>query len=236
MPDVTKNNFTSNKHPIITTTNFFSIYIWCTAIIVIISVLLHLRIGLNNDTMTLMHQTYKMLAGGKPYVDFVDVNPPLIHYLFTIPLIFSQATGIKLYVALNLFATIIAALSLCVVAGVLRGGGTKKATRTLTISSLALALLSISFMHQLFADREWLLTTLITPLLVLYSPLVTRETVSKRWYVATVLMACIGFCLKPYALTLYAAALLYRPISGQPLHNIFHEKISYIIINIIINY
>ncbi len=175
-----------------------------------------------------MHQTKKMLAGAVPYVDFIDTNPPLINLLFTLPIFLAHVTDMELYVALNIFAVLMGCLSLFVSAKLLAG----KPKRAAIISSLALALFSLSFLYQLFADREYLMVTLITPLLVLYSPLVTRNDIAPRWRTTAALMAGVGFCLKPYALPIYIAAMAYRLIISESPRAIWREAEHYLIIAI----
>ncbi len=173
-----------------------------------------------------MHQTKKMLAGAVPYVDFIDINPPLINLLFTLPIFLAHLTDIELYVALNIFGVLMGYLSLFVSAKLLAG----KPNRAGVISSLALALFSLSFLYQLFADREYLMVTLIMPLLIYYSPLVTRDAISPRWRIAAALMAGVGFCLKPYALPIYIAAITYRFITSENPRALWREAEHYLII------
>jgi len=215
--------------PLDVTSYLFKGWVWVAATIATISAFLHLRIGLNNDTMTLLHQTKKMLAGGTPYVDYIDVNPPLVYMIFSLPALLASATGAPMHIALNSFAVIVATLSLVLCAAILRSGEVRRGMRGFILASIAVALLFVSFMHQLFADREWLLMTLITPLLLLYSPLVERAHVGLPVRSVTAIMAALGFALKPYALPLYFMALAYRLICESPTPKLTKEAEHYII-------
>lgn len=199
---------------------------WAAAVI---SAIAHIPIGLNNDTMTLLYQSQKLLGGAVPYVDYIEANPPLIHLIFMLPLMLAQLSGIKLYLAFNLFALAVAGASLLLCAISLHRGGVSRGRNGFITGSIAFGMLFLSFMHQLFGDREWLMLTLVAPLLLIYSPFMARERLSRRLRILAAVMAGIGFCIKPYALAIYLMALLYRYCFERSLSAMLREAEHYAI-------
>lgn len=196
---------------------------------IILSLWGHLLIGLNNDHLTLMDQTRKLLAGARPYVDFTDVSPPLIHMLFMAPVWLSNALGVKLYLALYAFVYAAIALGALTSWKIMLYSGAGRMQRWLVVTTIALALLGTSFIHQVFGDREHLMMVLISPWLVLYSPLAQRERVPIRWRMAAAAMAAVGFAIKPYFYIFYAVTSLFELLSGRTLREILRQHEHHIV-------
>jgi hypothetical protein len=194
-----------------------------------VSVWVHLQIGLDNDHLALLAESKKLLAGTRPHADILDVSPPLIIYLYAVPVLLSQAAGLPLYLALYTLTFALIAAALLLSEMILRSGKATGTTRQLTLGSLALALLGASFIHQPFADREHLMMVLAAPWFVLFSPLVGRNEVSAYWRVAAAALAAVGFAIKPYFYVFYLATLAFQLGTGIRIRELFRQPEHYIV-------
>ncbi len=189
----------------------FLIRLWILAVVGIglISAWQHLALGMNNDHQALMQMAKKFLSGKKLYVDYIDLTPPLIYLMYTLPLSFSTLTGLPVYLALNIFTLILILASLGLSVRIMCDSGASSEKIWLGLGTLTFALLGASFMMQIYADREHLILVFAAPFLLLYSPFIRREAVARKWRIAAAVMAAIGFAIKPYYYVFYAAALLF---------------------------
>lgn len=213
---------------------------WCAAaamaVLSVAAACAHLFVGMNSDTFLLTHQTQKMLEGGEPYVAFADLNPPLINLLYTLPVSLAMAFDWPMHVPLNLLALALVAASLAVSERILRHSQSSGSARAVVISALAVALLGISFINHVYADREHLMVVLVAPLLLLYSPLVQRKTVPLKWRVAAAAMAGVGFAIKFYFYVVYAAVLAFTVLCQRPLRMVVREIEHYVIAAVALAY
>ena len=75
---------------------------FCCLFAVLFYVLITHPLRINHDVAILL-QTGQLLWEGKiPYVDFIELDPPMIMYLNTIPIMISKAFGINSILALSL--------------------------------------------------------------------------------------------------------------------------------------
>lgn len=201
-----------------------SLWAVCAFAVSIFAAFLHMQIGLNNDNLTLVEQTRKMLHGATPYVDFAEIMPPMIHLLYAFPAAITELSGISIHTSLyGMIMTLIAA-SLTISWKILRHSKATDSVCWLAASTLALSFLAASFVYQSFAERDHLMLVLIAPWLVLYSPLANRSSVPLSWRMAAAVMAGIGFALKPYFYVFYLASLGFtRWSSGLPLREILRQ-------------
>jgi hypothetical protein len=205
-------------------------------VIVIFSVFGHMQIAMSNDHLDLTSQAKKLFAGAKPYVDWVDVNPPMIHFIYSIPIFISHATGVFLKDVLNAYVTLLVFVSLLLSYVALLHSTASAYTRNLVVSSLALALFTVSFIHQAFGDREHLMIVLTAPWFVLFSPLVRREMVPVKWRVFIAAFAAFGFAIKPYCYIFYIATIAYWMMRGTTLKDLIKQFEHYIVIGLALIY
>lgn len=169
----------------------------------------HLQLGLNNDNLALTDQTRRLLEGEQPYVDYIDVSPPLVHMLLLGPVWIALHTGITMAVMMKLSVALSVALALLTSQRILIHGGADMVTRRMALGICTLALLGTAFMHQSFATRDYLTIVFSLPWFVLYSPFASRMSVPRRWRLCAAGMAAIGFAIKPYFYIFYAACVAY---------------------------
>ncbi len=211
---------------------------WLTlaGLISLLSVWAHMLIGLNSDHLANLEGARKLLAGAVPYVDFVEPNPPLIFILYSIPVAIASVTGIPMYIVLYLLTYALLFGALWIVFVILKRSGATLSVNLVTVSAAALALLTASFIHQPFADREHWMLVLITPWLALYSPLVQREAISPRLRMLIAVMAGISFAIKPYFYVFYLATVLFSLATGTRLRDMLRQREHHIVCAIAATY
>ena len=195
-------------------------------IILLASLYGHMRIGPNNDHIIQLNQAASMLNGGTPYTDFSDVNTPLTYLLYAIPAWFSSLTNLSSAICLWLFTYALEAVSLICSYRILRASGLSALSNLATLLTLALALTTISFQHQVFGDREQLALILVTPWLLLYSPIVQQNRIPHRWRLTVALLAAFSFALKPYFLFFYITTLIAKYLQKRPMDWLAHSVIA----------
>lgn len=181
----------------------------------------HTGTGLNNDHLGLLRATRMMLQGNEPYLDYAEINPPLITLLYALPTLLSQSTGMPIAMALHLFTILLIALSLTATYRILRLGGHSPAAAQLVAGALAMALCVVSFISDVFADRTHLITLLYAPFLAWCSPLPAPRGVPRRWSLAAAFMAALAITLKPHYATLYIATLVARLWRTRSISSVF---------------
>lgn len=187
------------------------------------------QMGPNNDHLALLDQTSRLLAGEKPYVDYVDVNPPLIHLLYALPVFIAESTKTPPMESLVACTYILIATSLLLSMRILRRGGASVNTSRLAASALACGLLVMPMVSQFFGDRSHLMIVLISPWMILFSPLVDRASVPRRWRLLAALMGAVGFAIKPYYYIFYFATCAWEFYQKRSLSPILRGREHYII-------
>jgi hypothetical protein len=80
----------------------------------IVRTLVNKPVSINLDGAMYLDGAKTLLQGGLPYLDFVDINPPLAIYLHALPTLLSQLTGLHVFagfLALLICATLLSAVS-----------------------------------------------------------------------------------------------------------------------------
>jgi len=107
-----------------------------------------------------------IVGGGLPYVDMIDVNPPLIWYLDTLPAVAGGIFNLPLTLTFNLFmlGMIVLSASLCAYIAL-----TKLALKDIVVNlALIFGLLYFNFFLSFdFGQREQIFVILYVPLLFL---------------------------------------------------------------------
>lgn len=166
----------------------------------LVSVLLHpLRIGW--DPALHLQCAQLIVAGGLPYVDMLDVNPPLIWYLDMLPALLSSAGNFPVTLAFNLFMCLLLLLSSSLCAYVVVTKLSCDSENLLVNLGLIFGLLYFNFFLTFdFGQREQIFVLLYFPFLFLRYARYQAATISRREAVVIGTLASIGICLKHYFL------------------------------------
>ncbi len=157
------------------------------------------HIFLNWDVSLLMHTTDRMLRGGQYGIDYFDPDPPMILYLYTLPVLFAKFFSLSYALASVLFTFALTVLSLFLCNYFFKRleqecGPIYK--RALLLPVLAAIFLFLPAMN--FAQREHFLLILVFPYFLITALRLHGQKLNP-WLARTVgLLAGLGFAIKPY--------------------------------------
>lgn len=180
--------------------NAWRVILLAALALVLLQVLTH-PWDINHDAALYVHCGQLLLAGMRPYVDFIDLNPPLIMYLNVIPALVAKLTAANPILCYQLFVFALLVASISGTRFVLR-----RARPELSESALGLSILMwIGFSAFLFrpkemdwGQREHLFVLLYAPSFFLRH---LRWNGGKAGPLGAVMIgttAAVGACLKPH--------------------------------------
>lgn len=160
-----------------------------------------------------------ILQGKVPYVDMMDVNPPLVWYIDMIPALWSSVFHIPAPQAFTIFlaCVILYSASSCYYL-FFHCAENKKATDTATYIAFIVALIYFNFiLRHDFGQRETIFVLFYLPFFVMRWLCWNNRACSQKWLVVSIgIIGGLGICLKPYflipALAVEAYYLLNRNI------------------------
>ena len=170
---------------------------------------------LNHDVAALLQFAQRMLHGERLYVDLIDINPPMIFMLDTIPVGVAAITGWPAVACEVGFVLALAVIGLFAAAVALRqlGESARALDGVLWPALIAFALL-VYPMHS-FGQREHLLLILALPYALVAAARAEATAVPRGLACATALFALPGIALKPhFALVPLALELLVLTRTG----------------------
>lgn len=170
---------------------------------------------LNHDVAAVLDFSARMLAGERLYTGLLDVNPPLI-FLLNLPAAWLAAhTPLDGPQALLLGLLLLCGGSLALCAALLRAAGGRAmgaVERAVTGAVLPLLLLAAGYD---FGQREHIMAVAALPYLALAERRILGAATPWRLAVPAVLLAALGFALKPHFLA--APALVEALVLGAGL-------------------
>ena len=180
-----------------------------------------IRSPLKDDVAWLLYVARQWLAGQQLYVDLVEVNPPLIVWLYAIPAAISTWLGAAPKLVAIPFFTALLLGSAAWSANLLHGRAALFKSRVPVFAAIATVLMALPGVE--FGQREHLLIAAVLPYLCLY----TRELDGERepWFIGLLAgtIAGLGCALKPSYLiaiaVIEAMALLrgHRTLRAAPI-------------------
>lgn len=160
-----------------------------------------------DDVAWLLYVARKWLAGQRLYEDLIEVNPPLIVWIYALPSKLSIWTGIRpKLVAIPFFAVCVLAAAWWT-SGILERRASLFAHRIPLFALIGAVLLLLPGVE--FGQREHLMAASVLPYLVVMACWMAGETVDRRSALAAGIVAGLGSALKPtYALAFVLPELL----------------------------
>jgi hypothetical protein len=174
------------------------------AAIVLSAVAAQVYLGVNPDTSYSLTEAEKMLDGQRPYVDFLELNPPLLFLLSLPPTLVARSIGATPELLIDLFCFVAAGLSIWLSWSILVRGGVAKvsAARFAIIAAGALLLLPL----DAFAQREHIALIVALPCLAALVAWSARGRVAPVFSVLAGFGAGVAISIKPHF------ALFFLPI------------------------
>ncbi len=140
------------------------------ALLVLLATVLADPLHVNRDCGALLFAGRMLLEGRLPFVDYYDLNPPLIDYVLTVPALAARLVPLPLPLVFNLMVVALVGLSWRLTRRALRGSGlTSESTASVAaLTPLALSILSRddAWGRMEFGQREHLFFLLAMPYLV----------------------------------------------------------------------
>jgi len=151
------------------------------------------------------------LGGGRLYVDIVEVNPPLILWLYAIPVwVSTHILSFKDYQVLGLIGLGFVALSLWLSVLLIRlhpqFTGDKR--RQICFALLLACVFVLFTRPAYFFDRDHIFFVLTFPYLLRFMPSLTARQIDWRMHLVIGVLAALGFCIKPYTLIFFTVLQL----------------------------
>lgn len=156
---------------------------------------------LNWDVASLLYATKRLLAGGHYVSDIFTPNPPMILYLYTLPVIISQLFHLNIVLIFRIYIYLLCTASLSMCYKLL------KKYALLFMPILATGYLILPTYE--FGNRDHLLLVLVMPYILAVVSRLEGMTLPRYFAVGTGVLAGIGFAIKPQFLVTFALIELY---------------------------
>jgi hypothetical protein len=183
-------------------------FIWAVLLVLLLRFVIDSH-TINNDVALYLNTGQLILHGKWPYVDFIDVNPPLIMYLNVVPAAVARVLPVSPVVVCNVMVWSLVAGSTFAIRSLLR----LRSTWSVHSETLVLiAWLSVNAMIASFVEwgeREHLFMLLYVPFFLLRTLDAERTRVPRGARAILGSMAALGALLKPGFLVLVAVPELY---------------------------
>ena len=166
-----------------------------------------IRSPLKDDVAWLLWVAKKWLGGRDLYVDLVEVNPPLVIWLYAIPAAFSNWLDVAPKLTSTLFFAAILVGSAWWTANLLHGRASLFDRRAPVFSIIAILLLVLPGVE--FGQREHLLAASVLPYIALFVRALEGEPEPRFQASLAGTIAALGCAMKPsYALALVLVELI----------------------------
>lgn len=183
----------------------------CTLLCVLAaSAALHVVLASAGAKNWLLLASRMWLQGARLDVDFVEINPPLIIWLYALPVRASLALpALADYAALGLMGLVCAALTVGLSTALLRFHPQCAEPRMCVLFALALACIFVFLTSPaVFFDRDHILLMLTFPYMLRFMPSLARQSLPWTLRLATGALAALGFCIKPHGALIFAVLQL----------------------------
>jgi len=180
-------------------------------VLLVFSALMHLLLADNGDKGWLLLAARMWLDGHRLYVDLVEVNPPLILWLYGFVVWVSQHLPVfQDFEVLGFLGLLGSMLSVWLCTKLIRQHPEFMQDRRRQVEfSLLLAFIFIFLTPQsYFFDREHILLVMTFPYVLRFMPSLASQRLTLSTSSAVGLLAAFGFCIKPHSAILFIAVQL----------------------------
>jgi hypothetical protein len=192
---------------------------WPVLFVVLLALVERAMVDLVGDVSWLITLCEKILAGQRPYIDFIETNPPAAIYMYMLPVVFSRLLGVSPEFAVGFFVFVGAAASLWASAQILRKAKVPDLGSLWRLAAFFAALLLV-LPGAVFAQREHVALIAFLPYLAVALSRAHGKQVQWHWILLAGLCAGFVAIIKPHlaagvVFTAVAAAWLgksWRPI------------------------
>lgn len=168
----------------------------------------------NPDSSWLIYAAGRMVDGQKPYVDFMETNPPLILWISLLPVLLGKVFHLSPFTVFPLLVTLLNLASMWLTARVMRENKFLSAKPVFQVALLYIAFGFFLLSPAIYGQRELLFITLVLPYLV-RSLSAERGEKSTSIDLIVNLMAGVGFALKPFFLLIWGMNELHKALQDR---------------------
>ncbi len=172
---------------------------------------MHIMVAYVGDKTWLLLAAEMLFQGYRLDVDVIEVNPPLIIWLYAVAVWISlHLSFLRDYNVMGLMGLAGAALSVWLSMGLIRlhpafsGDRRKQNVFALLLASLFIFFTSATY----FFDREHILLVFAFPYMLRFMPSLAQQALPLRTRIVIGLCAAFGFCIKPYTVIVFAGLQL----------------------------
>lgn len=164
---------------------------------------------LNHDVAMFLYLAERFLDGAKLYGDILEINPPLIYYLFVVPVWLSRKINLPVAWVFYLFVISLASLSSWLCWRLWRQ--VLPAATDITRRTLILVLIFCLMVYfiGIFGHREHLIYLLTMPYVFAAAVRLENRPINRITAILIGIMAGLGIVLKPYFLLLWIGLEIY---------------------------
>jgi len=181
-----------------------AVFLAAMALPVILGVAAQFRGYAGPDTGYLLDEAGRVLRGDRPYLDLVDMNPPMTLALNLAAVLLAWRTGISEILAYQLGSTAVLLAALLLAVWVLRRLLPDEVAHRRAIA-LLLAFALFALPGQDFGEREHLLLALVVPYVLLAAARAMGRRIPVVEALLIGLLAGIAFAFKPHFVLLWLA-------------------------------
>lgn len=168
------------------------------------------------DTGWLLYAAGELLNGATLYVDLVEVNPPLIVWLNTIPVALARVASLSPILVYRVLVLALVACSIVVSGRLVERGAPEESDGWRRALVLLLLFGALTMAREDYGEREHLLLALALPF-VLLTWLRADGVPMPGWKASAIGAAAgVGIALKPYFAPLWLALELYLYAAARP--------------------
>lgn len=172
--------------------------IWLAVVVVLaLAVLLRHAVVANTDVSWGFTMAEKVLAGARPYVDFIEPNPPSYIYLYLPAVVIAQRTGLSPEWVIDCLVFIAIGGSLWVSGRILGRAGLLERFETAKLLALVMTVVAV-LPAQTFGEREHVAIVLFLPILAVMLARATGGKPSWSEIVIAGVGAGVMIVLKPH--------------------------------------
>jgi hypothetical protein len=170
---------------------------------------------LNHDVAMFLYLAERFLDGAQLYVDILEINPPLIYYIFRVPVWLSRKINLPVTLVFYFWVISLASLSSWLCWKLWRQvlPSASNITRRTLILVLLFSLL-VYFIGS-FGHREHLIYLLTMPYVFAAAVRNENQPISRIAAISVGIMAGLGIVLKPYFLLLWIGLEIYLAVVNK---------------------
>ncbi len=180
-------------------------------------------LALNVDSALYLEVGRYLLDGRVPYVDYIELNPPLIHYINVLPVFLGNIFNINPIITYKILVLAVVAYACLMSYGLLQRS---KVRNNLPIALLLPSLILFATLLDFpdFGQRDHLISLVLIPWLIVRTGRYDGDTIGRGQALLIGFLAAIGIALRPYFVVPLALIEIYYLLKYRQLSHIFRPE------------